>query len=137
MIKIKKIQMIVMVALITIMAGCGKNDPEPSPTDPRLSFTGRWSVNEVETKLTYEVEVETDPAGSNSVLIYNFANSGGGEPAVAFVSGNTITLEVNQIIGDGWIVNGSGYLSGGKVYWNYTLNDGANLHQLTAVYTRI
>ena len=131
---------IALLSLIAIgFSSCTDSDPNPAPADPRQLFTGVWSVSETETRLTYEVSIEADPKSQNGgVYIYNFANAGtSSNPAYAFVSGNTISLEVNQVIGDGWIVNGSGSLSGSRINWPYTLNDGANLHNISAVYTKL
>jgi len=138
----KKTLHLIMVLLSLIGIGfssCTETDPTPAPADPRQIFAGVWSVSETETKLTYEVSIELDPKSQNGgVFIYNFANAGSGSnPAYAFVSGTTITLEVNQVIGDDWIINGSGTLSGSKINWPYTLNDGANLHNILAIFTKI
>ncbi|MBE0648867.1 MAG: hypothetical protein IH596_13940 [Bacteroidales bacterium] len=130
-------------AILALMAfglsGCTDDDPTPAPADPRQIFLGIWSVTETETRLTYEVNIEIDTKSQNGgVYIYNFANSGtSSNPAYAFVSGNTISLDINQVIGDNWIVNGSGSLSGTKINWPYTLNDGATLHYISAVYTKL
>ncbi|MFH1161619.1 MAG: hypothetical protein V1733_11850 [bacterium] len=130
---------IILTALLGVaISSCTKDDPNPSPADPRLAFVGNWSVNETEQRLTYEANIESDPYSLNGgVYIYNFANAGSSSnPAYAYVSGNTITLEVNQVIGDGWIINGSGIKSGNTINWPYTLNDGANLHNINAVFTK-
>jgi hypothetical protein len=136
----RPIQLFVILTVIaaTGFQSCTKDDPNPIPADPRLVFAGGWTVNETEQRLTYEAVVELDPHSLNGgVYIYNFANAGSfGVPAYAYVSGNTITLEVNQIIGDGWIINGSGIKSGNNINWPYTLNDGANLHHISAIFTK-
>ncbi len=131
--------LVILSALIGLaISSCTKDDPNPSPTDPRLTFVGSWTVNETEPRLTYEASIESDIQSLNGgVYIYNFANAGSSSnPAYAYVSGNTITLEVNQVIGDGWIINGSGIRSGNTINWPYTLNDGANLHHITAIFTK-
>jgi hypothetical protein len=130
--------LVLLFAVSTGFLAC-EDDPEPAPADERLAFTGTWRVNETETKLTYEVDIQIDPRSQNGgVYIYNFANAGSSSaPAYAYVSGNTITLEVNQVIGDGWVINGSGILSGSTIDWPYTLNDGANLYAISAVFQKI
>ena len=130
--------LIIVLAFLGIGLTSCEDDPGPAPTDARDAFAGNWSVTEMETKLTYEVNIELDPQAQNGgVFIYNFANAGSSSaPAYAFVSNTTITLEVNQVIGDGWIINGSGTLSGSMINWPYTLNDGANLHHISAIYSR-
>ncbi len=128
-----------LLGLLLTLARCTTDNPSPTPADPRDSFVGTWMVSESGQKTTYQVVITLDPASSTNVLISNFAASGSSSnPAVAAVSGTTITLISNQVIGDGWVINGGGALSGSnKINWTYTLNDGANLYHLTAVYTRV
>jgi len=124
--------------VLLCFASC-TDDPAPAPADPRLAFEGLWTVNETETRLTYEAYIELDPGDetNSGVLIKNFANAGSvNNTAYAYVSGNQITLKANQIVGDGWEVKGSGVLSGSTINWPYTLDDGANLHHITATFTR-
>lgn len=131
---------VINLALLMIgFSACTTDDPSPAPTDPRQAYLGVWGVNETETRLTYEVNIQSDPQSQNGgVFIYNFANAGSSSnPAYAYVSGNTINLEINQVIGDGWIINGSGTLSASKINFPYTLNDGATLHYISAIYTRL
>lgn len=131
--------LIMVIPLVLLgLSGCTKDDPAPSPTDPRKVFEGKWGVNEIETKLYYTVDIELDPVNKNAVFIYDFADVSSPNPAVAYVSGTTITLEINQVIGDGLIINGSGVLQGTtKIFWPYTLNDGANIHQIEATFTKL
>ena len=130
--------LLAMIAFLGIGLSSCEDDPEPSPADAREAFSGIWSVTETEAKLTYEVIIESDPGVPNGgVFISNFANAGSSSaPAYAFVSNNTITLKANQVVGDGWIINGSGILTGSTINWPYTLNDGANLHDISAIFTR-
>jgi len=111
--------------------------PPPSPGNHRLS--GVWSVTETESKLIYEVMIEHDSA-TNRVKIFGFANSGSmSNPATGVVIDNSLVLDVNQTIGDGWVINGAGTISetSTSINFPYTLNDGANLHMISAVYTKI
>ena len=122
--------------LLTLgLAGCTSEDPSPSPADPRTAFVGTWLANETETKATFEVTIELDGSSSTRVRLNNFANSG--TPATAEVSGTNITLIPDQIIGDGWVLNGSGALATStKINWAYSFSDGATLHNVTGVYTK-
>lgn len=120
-----------------ILAGCAKDSNSADGAD-RDRFLGKWSVNETWTKLTYEVNITADPGSPNGVFISNFAGTGSSSiPASAEVNGTTIVLDANQVIGGGLTVNGYGTLSGSKISWNYTLDDGANLITAVAVYTKI
>jgi len=135
--RILKILAFALPALIFILAGCAK-DTTSTENPTRNSFLGSWSVTEYYTKLTYEVIIVADPNSSDGVLISGFANTlQSGPYAGAVVAGSKITLDANQVIGDGIKVNGSGVLSGNKITWSYTIDDGANLLTANAVYTKI
>ncbi|MDP1623975.1 MAG: hypothetical protein Q8M08_16750 [Bacteroidales bacterium] len=124
-----------LLSLTVVFAGCTKDeDTTPSSRD---AFLGKWSVTETWTKLSYEVTISADPSSSNGVFIYNFAGTGSSSvPAGAVVEGTSINLDANQVIGTGLKINGSGILSGTKISWNYTLNDGATLINAVATYTK-
>jgi len=120
-----------------MLAGCAKDSDSDDGSD-RDRFLGKWSVTETWTKLTYEVNITEDPGSPNGVFISNFAGTGSsGIPASAEVNGTTIVLDANQVISGGLIVNGYGTLSGSRISWNYTLDDGANLITAVATYTKI
>lgn len=119
-----------------IIGGCTEKENTADPESPRDAFIGRWSVSETWTKLSYEVQISADPGSSDGVFISNFGNLGSSStPAGAYVSSTSITLDSDQIIAN-FTINGSGYLSKSKIYWNYTMNDGATLIQAVAVYTK-
>jgi hypothetical protein len=128
---------LLIVALAFILAGCAKESD--TVTDPtRDSYLGTWSVSESYTKLSYEVIIMADPNSANGVLISGFANTlPSGPYAGATVSGDKITLDANQVIGDGLKIAGSGILSGSKINWNYTIDDGANLLHAIAIYSKL
>jgi hypothetical protein len=135
--KIKLTFSIVFIALSIVLSGCAKDSDTTPDTGNRPAFLGKWSVSETWTKLTYEVNITSDPNSSDGVFIYNFANTGSSStPATAAVKGTSIVLDANQVIGDGITIAGSGILSGTKINWNYTLDDGANLIQAIATYTK-
>ena len=136
----KKVKAIIYTAALVFMVltGCQKESSTTEISDPRAAFIGNWGVQETWVKLTYEVTVAADTTSKTGVLIYNFADIGFSyRPAKALVSGNTITLDPNEVIGDGLVVNGSGLLSGtSAIHWNYTINDGATQRQVSSTYTR-
>ncbi len=128
-----------VVSQVFFSCATESTNPDPSPTDARSKFLGRWSVNETWTKQTYVATISADPNSTDGVFISNFGNTGSsGNPAGAKVSGNSISLDPNQTIGSGWIINGGGSMSGTtKISWNYTINDGATLINAIATYTRL
>ncbi len=135
--KVKLITALFVLAITITLSGCTK-DPDATPdTGTRTQFLGKWSVNETWTKLSYEVTISADPNSATGVFISNFAGTGSlSMPASAEVSGTSIILDANQVIGDGLKINGAGNLSGSKINWNYTLDDGANLINAIATYTK-
>ena len=127
--------------LIPLLAGllvssCGK-DNGATPTLTRELLTGKWMVNETKKKITYEVTILIDSTTSSGVLINNFAAGGPTVYAFANLSGNTLALRTNELLSNGWIVNGSGTVSGTtRIDWPYTLHDGSNQTSIQAVFTK-
>lgn len=128
--------LITLALLASLMVFRSCTDEEvPAPETGRKAFLGKWNVSPV--KLTYEVNIVEDPNSSDGVFIQNFALIGYSfPPASAVINGSTIVLDPDQVIGSGLTVNGSGVLSGNRIVWNYTTFDGADLTQVTEVYTR-
>jgi hypothetical protein len=136
----KKIRLIANVMAVVVLAvvitACTKESTD-TPGTTREAFLGKWNVTESYTKLSYEVTISADPGSSSGVFIYNFAGTGSSSiPAGAEIAGSSIILDANQVIGTGLKINGSGNLSGSKINWNYTLDDGANLLNAIAIYTK-
>jgi len=130
--------------LLVILLGTGylqscttDSSADSDPVNAREAFLGRWNVSETWTKLSYEVTITADPNSETGVFIYNFANTGSGSiPAGASVSGSVITLDPDQVIGEGLTINGSGNYSNSKIQWGYTLIDGATRIDAIATYSR-
>ena len=128
---------ITIIATTFILTGCAKDSNTTPDSGTRTSFIGNWSVSETWTKLAYEVKISADPNSADGVFISNFANTGTTSiPASAAVNGSSIILDANQVIGEGLKINGSGNLSGTKISWNYTLDDGATQINAIAIYTK-
>jgi hypothetical protein len=119
------------------ITSCTK-DSDPTPEElNRSSLTGTWMVSETSRKITYEVTISIDTASSNGLLIRNFAGAGQDVQARAFLSGTTLSLPTNELLSNGWVVNGSGTVTGTtRINWPYTLHDGANLYTLEATFTK-
>ena len=136
----KKIQALVFLVLLSCLLfyGCGKESSPAPSSDARAAFIGNWSVQETWVKLNYEVIITADTSSKMGVLLYNFADIGFSyAPAKALVSGNTITLDPNQSIGDNLVVNGSGTISGtSAINWSYTISDGATQRQVSSTYSK-
>jgi hypothetical protein len=137
--KITVIAWAILLLLQIVLPSCQTETNPPDPVDARSNFLGAWAVNENWTKLTYEVEITTDPGSSDGVFIENFAGSGAGVKTHASISGNNINISpLPQTLSTGWIIeSGSGGLQGTtKINWNYVFNDLANTYTAIAVYTK-
>jgi hypothetical protein len=128
---------LLLLGLFFALSGCAKEGSTTTEVT-RDSFLGTWSVSESYTKLSYEVTIVADPNSANGVLISGFANTLPSGPYTgAVISGSKITLDANQVIGDGLSISGGGNLSGKTITWNYTIDDGATLLHAVAIYTRL
>ena len=135
--KARSLFLAAMLAFVLI-TGCEKESTTTPSTDARAAFIGYWSVKESWVKYSYESSIAADTTSKTGVLIYNFAGIGFSyAPAKALISGNTITLDPNEVIGNGLVVNGSGILSGNStINWIYTINDGADLKHVTSTFSK-
>jgi hypothetical protein len=128
-----------LMLLQIVLPACQTESNPPDNVDPRTNFLGAWTVNENWTKLTYEVDITSDPNSSDGVYIENFAGSGTGVKTKATISGNNINISpLPQTLSTGWIIeSGSGGLQGTtKINWNYVFSDQANTYTAIAVYTK-
>jgi hypothetical protein len=126
----------ILILFGLFLSGCTEKTDDTTNTANRSSYLGRWNVSESTKISTYEVNITADPNSGDGVFISNFGNLGWSvDPAGATVSGNSIILDANQVIAN-MTINGSGSLSGTKINWNYTLNTGADLFTVVAVYTK-
>ncbi|MGA2822379.1 MAG: hypothetical protein ABSE72_02520 [Bacteroidales bacterium] len=134
--KVSKYTLLFSLFAVFFISSCNK-DNSSTQLLTRTSLTGTWIVNETKKKMTYEVIIVIDSTTSNGVLISNFAGAGHNVRANAYLSGNTLALTNNELLSNGWIVNGSGTVTGNtRIDWPYSLNDGANLTTIQAVFTK-
>jgi hypothetical protein len=133
---IKKIALFATSLLILFTFSCELLE-DPDSGDPRDNFTGNWTVNEVSALYginNYNVTIVNDPANSTQVLIRNFYHFGMEIETFAIPTISSITIP--QQFTCNHTVKGNGMLSKNKIDWTYTVDDGADIDQVTAVYTR-
>ena len=119
-----------------LIISCSKESKTETALN-RSSLTGTWMVTESSKKATYEVTILIDSATSTGVWIVNFAGAGQNIKAFANLTGNTLSLTNNELLSNGWIVNGSGQIVGtARIEWPYSLHDGANQTNIQAVFTK-
>jgi len=115
-------------------AGCELEDIDPD-ADPRLKFLGTWQFNESELKSNqafYQVTISIDPGNTAQVLLRNFGNIGNFHSATGLVTGNRITIASQNVAsvtvdGSGIIINDT------RMNWSYTLEDGADRKEYSAI----
>ncbi len=128
----KRVLYVLFAALL--LASCAGEDLAPDHPLGVSDYTGSWNVQEDCSKSSYSVEISADYSDSTKVYISNFAQMGYDMQVHAGISGDLITV-LKQTV-DGTEVQGNGTLSGDKITWSYSLNDGADLIQCSAVFTR-
>jgi hypothetical protein len=121
------------------LTGCIDEIDDPF-ADPVDKFLGNWKATETSTLYgpgyVYDVTITRNTSNSVEILISNFYMQGVQERAKALVTGNTLTI-VEQTICDGTItIEGSGKYVSEKIELTYTALDGADLDQVTAIFSR-
>ena len=127
-----------LMLIILALVSCTKTDSTTTPSgDDRAKFLGSWNVSETHNKGSFVVTIKADPNEASRVLIDNFANLLPGNQATAYISGNSITLDANQSVGNMINISGNGTMTGSTtINWTYTMTDGATRIDATAVYTK-
>lgn len=131
-----------IIAILLILSGCEDilNENDAYSTVQRLE--GVWQCDEDEnlTKSTlrmYQVYITPSSVDSSEVFISHFHELGDNVEAVGTVSGSTITLPKQTLMG-GYLISGSGSISSDvkKITWNYSIDDGSGQEeQVNAIYT--
>jgi hypothetical protein len=112
-------------------------DPTTSPPDHKLSATdyvGTWYVQEDCSKNTYSVTITVNTDDSTVVYISNFGQLGNDFQAEALIDEELISILKQSV--DGTEVQGNGTLSDNKITWSFSINDGTDLTECTATYSR-
>lgn len=130
----KKYILVFILPAVLLFPSCNK-DNGTTPEITRNSLVGKWLVTETQKKITYEVTISLDTS-KTGVLINNFAAGGPNVNAIAYFSGTTLTLPTDELLANGWIVNGRGTVSTNRIDWPYTVHDGATLNSYQSVFTK-
>lgn len=128
-----------LLFIVILFSGCTLEEEDPlNPSDDRDQFLGTWNVSESCSKDAYQVTIEKDPSNSAQVLIYNFWLIGHQErPPYGIVAGDKLYIP-NQYMcyDDSNEVDGDGDFYKEEITLSYSVNDGADLYNCTATYTR-
>lgn len=122
--------------VLLILGSCLEDDPTDL-LDDRDVFLGSWNVSESCSKDAYSVLIEEDPSNSAQVLIRNFWNTGNcGNAVYGIVAGSSIYIPEQSFCDGDFEVDGSGSMIKENITWSYSVNDGADLFNCTATYSR-
>lgn len=128
-----------LVLVLAFQACIDENGDDPF-ADPVDKFLGSWRADESSTVYgdgyVYTVTITRNPSNSAEVLISNFYYQGVDIQARALVTSNTLTIIRQLICDDSIEIQGTGVYSNGVVNLEYTADTGADLDQVTAVYSK-
>ncbi|MFO7723483.1 MAG: hypothetical protein R6V49_09720 [Bacteroidales bacterium] len=134
----KKNFALLLASIILMLAWSCELIEDPDPTDPRDNYTGNWTVNEVSSLYgtnNYNVSIIYDPGNSTQVLIKNFYHFGLEIETYAIATNTSLTVPEQLVCNH--TVKGKGTLSSkSKIDWTYTVNDGADIDNVTATFTK-
>jgi len=134
-----KYGIVFLVGLLFSLSACDPIvDPDGEESD-RDKFLGSWTCTEADRKVAaYEVVIYESVSVSNQVSITNFGLLGSEASPIASISGDNITVASQYCCSDdSWHVEGDGVMTANdRMDWQYELNDGSTLYQVSAVYDK-
>lgn len=132
-----KLLFAVLFIVASVFSSCEPVDPD-GDNNERDKFIGSWTCTEASRKLpAYAVEIAEDPLINENVTLQNFGLLGENAKPYGEVSGDYLTVPSQYTLDNSWEVEGDGVMvTNNSIDWNYELNDGSTLYQITAVYTK-
>jgi len=119
------------------MVSCAEEDLPEAETDPRIKFTGNWTVSEETAGVstgTYPSTITLDTANTTQIVIGNIFNLGSTAKIKSLVAGNTLDISAQTIAGIS--IAGTGTFAGNSFVLNYTANDGSTTESVKATYSK-
>ncbi|MBI9033639.1 MAG: hypothetical protein JEZ03_04110 [Bacteroidales bacterium] len=128
-----------IVWVLALLLGFTACEPEPTTIpdeDYRDDFIGTWLADDSPAKSTlntYVVTISKDPSNSAQLLLNNFHQTQ--QNVSGLVSASRITISgfstnAGSISGEGKLIGNN------KIQWDYSVNDGADIIEYSAVFTR-
>lgn len=132
--KTNKLLLFLLAITALILPACELDDVDPD-ADPRDKFVGTWRFDESPLKSDlafYNVVITKDPGNTAQVLLRNFGNVGNFHSAVGVVAGSIIAVDSQTVASV--TLNGTGTMTTSSLMtWTYSINDGADMNQFTAI----
>ena len=118
-------------------ASCSEDNSSTPTIDARDKFTGSWSCKETISGTTQIFSIQISKIGTDdSVNISNFSNYGSTADAIAFISGNSLTIPTQNIGVTGIPVGGTGIYSSNGVTQKITMNYSSDGSSASAICTK-
>jgi hypothetical protein len=132
---LKNVSAALIISLIILNSGCEKNDPSV-PTADRDKFIGTWNGTSTGSggSRTFNMNIKASNSAPDQVLMEEFDGLAAGQFIKASVSGSTITIISTAISGETY--EGSGSLSGNKITFAFTIDDGQTVESRSATITK-
>lgn len=137
-----KFRLLAAFFLMLFIASCVKDSdttPNTTGTDNRGALEGSWLCKETCTgrpTTQFTVVVKKSPQYASDILMYNFNNLGSSTFINVIVSAASFSIPM-QVTASGDSITGSGSLvSSSRIELNYTIRDGIQTDQCTAVFTK-
>lgn len=132
--KTNRLLFMLLAMLALMLPACVLDEDDPD-ADPRDKFIGTWRFDESPLKSNmafYNVVITKDPGNTSQVLLRNFGNVGNFHSAYGVVAGSIIAVESQTVASV--TLSGTGTLTtSSRMTWTYSINDGADLNQFTAI----
>ncbi len=128
-----------MLLILFVLSACEKEE-DPTPSDPRDSFTGAWSCDEDSREngvSVFEIHINKSSANTSRITVENLYNYGFSFSPYAEIntSGTGFTIPSQVIQGN--TVKGSGVLLGTiTINMDYIIDNGVDTDTVTAVLTK-
>lgn len=120
-----------------VMVSCAEEELPGVETDPRIKFTGNWSVSEETAGVstgTYPSTIILDSTNTTRIVIGNIFNLGNTATVQASVSSSNLNITSQSVTGIS--IAGTGSFAGNSFVLNYTANDGSITESVKATYSK-
>ncbi len=133
----KNLLRILFLLPLLYFASCSEDNSSTPTIDARDKFTGTWSCKETISGTTQIFNIQISKIGvEDSVNISNFSNYGSTADAIAFISGNSLTIPTQNIGVTGIPVGGTGIYSSNAVTQKITMNYSTDGSSASAICTK-
>lgn len=135
----RSISAISKLALICVLVLVSSCEDLTDSLNPRDNIVDTWKCTEKDSSNgtdSFLIEIEADNVNVSGIKIYNFNHLGDNIFVKATVSGSSITIPEQDA--DGYTIKGTGSIKAGneEISLNYSVDDGAEKINYTAVCTK-